>query len=105
MKEKILGVTGHRPPKLAASPECYSDKVLKALIKLAVKHLRELQPSKVITGMALGWDTKIAIAALHLEIPVTAAVPFEGQESKWPEPSRVRYHKLLKKLNKMMEKL
>lgn len=95
---KILGVTGHRPQKLAPMPDCYSDEVLKALIKLALKKLRELEPDKVITGMALGWDTACAIAALHLGVPIVAAVPFQGQESKWPTQSQKRYHRLLEKI-------
>jgi uncharacterized phage-like protein YoqJ len=100
VKNKVVGVTGHRPQKLAASPDCFGDKVLKQLIKLALKSLRELEPRQVITGMALGWDFAIAIAALHLEIPIIAAVPFEGQDSKWPEQSRIRYKNILKKITR-----
>ncbi|MGB3204763.1 MAG: SLOG family protein [Crinalium sp.] len=94
---RILGVTGHRPKKLKVT-NAYSDEVLKALMRVALKHLRELEPCQVITGMALAWDTASAIAALHLEIPVVAAIPFEGQELSWPEPSQVRYHKILNKI-------
>ncbi|MGB3206178.1 MAG: SLOG family protein [Crinalium sp.] len=104
---RILGVTGHRPKKLKVTNP-YSDEVLKALMNVALKHLRELEPCQVITGMALAWDTACAIAqarsqsfaALHLEIPVVAAVPFEGQELSWPKPSQIRYHKLLRKIEK-----
>ena len=97
---KILGVTGHRLNKLAPANVCYSDEVLKDLIRLALKKLRELEPCQVITRMALGWDCAIAIAALYLEIPIVAAVPFEGQESQWPEQSQVRYQKILRKIER-----
>ncbi|AFZ11366.1 hypothetical protein Cri9333_0392 [Crinalium epipsammum PCC 9333] len=96
---KIVGVTGHRPQKLAPANVCYSDEVLKQLTRLALIHLRKLEPCQVITGMALGWDCAIAIAALHLEIPVVAAVPFEGQELQWPEQSQIRYKKILRKIS------
>lgn len=32
--------------------------------------------------MALGWNTALALAAIELGIPLTAAVPFEGQKRK-----------------------
>ena len=93
-----MGVTGHRPHKLAPKPACYSDETLKQLIKLAYRHLKKLQPKQVVTGMALGWDMAIAIAALKLDIPVMAAVPFKGQESKWPLISQKRYRLILEKI-------
>jgi len=98
-KGKILGVTGHRPSKLATK-DCYSDAVLKQLTRLAHRHLSRMQPNKVITGMALAWDTGVAIAALMLEIPVVAAVPFEGQEGKWPPQAQRRYRNLLAKIER-----
>jgi len=60
-KQLVVGVTGHRPSKLGTE-DCYSDETLKKLTKLAYRNLKQLQPSKVITGMALGWDTGVAIA-------------------------------------------
>jgi len=93
----VIGVTGHRPSKLAKQ-NCYSDETLKKLTRLAYQNLKKLQPNKVITGMALGWDTGVAIAALLLNIPVVAAVPFDGQESRWPPDAQRRYRRLLEKI-------
>lgn len=45
--------------------------------------------------MALGWDQALADAAIKLGIPFEAAVPFEGQESKWPVDSQRYYRRLL----------
>ena len=45
--------------------------------------------------MALGWDTAWAISALRLGVPLVAAVPFAGQESRWPPEARARYRALL----------
>lgn len=45
-----------------------------------------------------GYDARIAIAeaTLSLEIPLVAAIPFEGQERRWPEKSQAHYQLLLK---------
>ena len=87
----ILGVTGHRPYVWNY------DRVKSELLqKLVAKTLRALEPAKVITGMALGFDQEVALACYRLKIPFIAAVPFEGQSSKWPKPSRAMYDALLK---------
>lgn len=57
--------------------------------------LSEEPPDEVISGMALGFDMIWAEEALELEIPVHAAVPFEGQERTWPKASQARYRALL----------
>ena len=49
----------------------------------------------MISGMALGWDTAWAIAALQCGISLHAAVPFQGQERKWPEAAQQRYRDIL----------
>jgi len=45
--------------------------------------------------MALGWDTAVAIAALRGGIPLVAAVPFQGQEARWPAAAQKRYRDIL----------
>lgn len=45
--------------------------------------------------MALGTDQWAAWAAMELNIPFIAAVPFEGQESKWPKESQQKFKILL----------
>ena len=51
--------------------------------------------------MALGWDTVWAEALIELEVPFLAAIPFEGQESRWPQESQKKYHDLLKKADRV----
>jgi uncharacterized phage-like protein YoqJ len=87
----IWAATGHRPDKLGG----YSDDAQHKLIVLACKFLIESKPSRVITGMALGWDTAIAEACVRFNVPFIAAVPFEGQEQRWPEAAQARYRILL----------
>lgn len=91
----ILGITGHRPHKLAPKPQCYRKEFRIELTQFAMSLLEEIQPDQVISGMALGWDQAAAIAAIKLEIPLIAAVPFSGQESQWPEASQKLYQKIL----------
>ena len=87
----VIAATGHRPPKLGG----YDEKTRRALGALATEHLRYARPAKVISGMALGWDQAVAAACVVLQIPFVAAVPFEGQEARWPDESQDRYRRLL----------
>jgi uncharacterized phage-like protein YoqJ len=85
----VIGATGHRPHKLGG----YGDDRMELLIGIAETAIDGY--GKVISGMALGWDTAVAIAAVRKGIPFIAAVPFIGQESRWPEESRNVHNNLL----------
>lgn len=85
---KIVFCTGHRPDYVGG----YSDQALEYLVETAKAALMELQPDKVIVGGAVGWDTACALACIDLNIPYILAVPFEGQESRWPEKSQKVYN-------------
>lgn len=99
----IVAATGHRPTKLTKGGlfKPYSDEQFKALTELAKTWLRENDPDQAISGMALGWDQAIAQAATELLIPWWAAVPFHGQESKWPKASQKYYQSLILGAEKM----
>lgn len=86
----IIAGTGHRPDKLGG----YSVEVNQKLLKVALDNLEGV--TKVISGMALGWDTALAHAARMKGIPFIAAVPFFGQERMWPKVSQDSYHDMLK---------
>ncbi len=45
--------------------------------------------------MALGWDQAVALAAFTLNIPFVAAIPFNGQESRWTKAQIEYYRGLL----------
>lgn len=81
----ILGTTGHRQLEHPAEK----------LVEVAIGFLTKLQPSCVITGMALGWDTLMAEVCFHIGIPFIAAIPFVGQESKWSMEQQKTYRNLL----------
>lgn len=87
----ILAGTGHRPNKLGG----YGTGTTERLVKLATKYLVELKPDVVISGMALGWDQALALAATQQDIEWWAYVPFKGQDNFWPPKSKELYHILL----------
>lgn len=89
-----IGITGHRPPGLGCSYDIPNPTYEKVYAALQSK-FHELAPEKIISGMALGTDQWAAWAAMELDIPFIAAVPFEGQESKWPEDSKRKFKTLL----------
>lgn len=87
-----IAATGHRPNKLGGYHNTEADNRLRLT---AHRYLSKTQPAVVITGMALGWDQRVAEAALLAGIPFVAAVPFAGQESKWPPRAQRVYRELL----------
>lgn len=95
----IIAATGHRPNKAGG----YDDAVAARLQGLTHAYLRNaihqygVDEITAISGVALGWDTAYALAALDLDIPLICAVPFKGQESKWPEKSQEIYRNILSK--------
>ena len=94
----IFSATGHRLPKLGG----YSDKVFVRLVGLATDYLISTMPDEAISGMALGWDQAWAQAAIDMHIPLTCAIPCNGQESQWPHKSQVQYRAILSKAAKIV---
>lgn len=86
----IWAATGHRPNRLGG----YSERQRLRLVRFAEAILERIMPEKIYTGMALGWDQAVAAAALNLDIPFVAVIPFRGQETKWPVESKNRFHVL-----------
>ncbi len=102
----IITATGHRPNKLGG----YSPTTEQALYNLARGWL-EVQlgsttdesekPRAVISGLALGWDTAVALAALDLNIPLIAAIPFPNQPSRWPTQSVLTWSNIKQRATKV----
>ena len=93
----IVAGTGHRPDKLGG----YGASTVRRLTLFARFVLEGVGPDGVISGMALGWDMALAEAALDLGIPLLAALPFRGQEARWPEASQARYRGLLARASRI----
>jgi hypothetical protein len=96
--ELVLAGTGHRPQILGG----YSQSVSNKLFKLALVEIEELNPTKVIAGGALGWDTAIAQAALELDIPLELHIPCLNYESRWPIYSQLKYKDILNKASNVL---
>lgn len=93
--QRIVAFTGHRPDKLGGYK--LPNPVYVGVCKQIQTTLRNYQPTKVISGMALGVDQWAAVVAYRMGIPFLAAIPFEGQEKAWPEKSQKTY-RLLRRL-------
>ena len=89
----VVAVTGHRPNKLGGydTPNPLYDLVVKGLVEAFEK----LKPEFVISGMAIGVDQWAAEICINMKIPFVAALPFAGQEGKWPPKSQAKYHWIL----------
>jgi uncharacterized phage-like protein YoqJ len=90
----VIAVTGHRPDAIN-SDYTYTTKPWQNIKTELAAVFTEQGATRIITGMALGVDTVAAQVAQRLYIPYTAAVPFKGQENRWPESSKVLYRALL----------
>jgi len=93
----IISAAGHRPEKLkaynqAAYPGSFT---YDRLIDLSTQIIKRREATHVISGMSLGFDMAVAQAAIEINVPFVAAIPFEGQESNWPKESQDYYHQLL----------
>lgn len=95
----IICATGHRPEKIGG----YREGARIKLRELAIAYLGIQRPEKAISGMALGWDTAFAEAAIILRIPLIAAVPFPGQERMWPQPSQATFQFILSQAAEVVE--
>ena len=91
LRGRTVAGTGHRPQKLLG----FGARANSTLRRFTLAWLEALRPERVISGMALGWDQALATAAVELAIPFVAAVPFKGQEARWPESSQREYQALL----------
>lgn len=88
----FVAATGHRPDKLGGY-DFYNP--TREWVRYRIRQeLAKLNPIACISGMALGVDQDFAWVAMSMGIPVLAAIPFEGQESRWPESSQAFYRDL-----------
>lgn len=97
-QNRIVVATGHRPDKCGG----FTSAAQLLLKQTAIDWLAALNPRGAISGMALGWDTAIVQACLHLGLPYVACIPFRGQESQWPSSSRRAYHDYLRHAAKVI---
>jgi uncharacterized phage-like protein YoqJ len=102
----IIAATGHRPDKLGGYGST-AQAVVYQFAKYALKKHGLQHPDlnfnvTVMSGMALGWDQAVALAAISLGLPLIAAIPFVGQEKKWPVPAQRIYQGILQKAKEVV---
>lgn len=83
----IVGVIGHRPQKI----DNWDAKAFSRLADLAAAAFLKWGATRVLTGMARGWDQACAQAAAESGIPFVAVIPFEGQDSNWSKRDKEQY--------------
>jgi uncharacterized phage-like protein YoqJ len=94
MEGPVVSGTGHRPEKFGGYGK---NPTAVEVVARTKSELVRLRPSKVLSGMALGFDQWLAWLCVRQGIPFEACLPFEGQELVWKDPNaRARYHELLK---------
>jgi uncharacterized phage-like protein YoqJ len=86
----VVAATGHRPHKLPQS-------IWSWIHAQTGEKLIQLEPTYVISGMALGYDQIFAYVALHLGVPLLTAVPCRDQDRVWSPEQRRLYFELLKR--------
>src|SRR5258708_9084404 len=96
-----MGFTGHRklPDNNAEykTPAAIYEFVSNSIERV----LTDLKPSNAISGMAIGSDTIAAEVCLKLNIPLILAIPFRGQELRWPKEAQEKYNQILKQAKKL----
>lgn len=97
-RASVIAATGHRPNKVGG----YGVEAQGRLVSIARGYLQREKPDRVISGMAQGWDTAWALAALNLDIPLTAAVPFEDQTFVWPAEAQRRWRRILDRAQRVV---
>lgn len=89
----IWGCTGHRPERVGG----YDAASLTVLVRTALDWLDTARPTRVISGMALGWDQAVAMACIETGVPLVAAIPYRGHGANWPARSYELYKRMLEK--------
>lgn len=95
MSQTIV-VTGHR--KLAGSyyPNSLWHVLYQSTLDILRRHREKYDgDTRLITGMALGFDMLCAQTALEVGFRVVPYVPFVGQDSRWPPDSVSLYNSIL----------
>lgn len=100
-RDKAVCFTGHRPTKLGGYNES-NPTAQHVKQRLRDEILRAIDDgyTTFISGMALGVDMWAAEIVLSLRstnptLKLVAAVPFDGQERKWPTQSQVRWRDIV----------
>lgn len=100
MSEYACCFTGHRPRNFPFAPDGLRPEMVRAAIRKQIIRLADEGYREFISGMCDGVDQWAAAEVLALQpdypgMRLVAAIPFEGQESRWALPVQREYQRLL----------
>lgn len=98
--DKTCCFTGYRPHRFAFSPDGLRPEQVQAALGQQIRRLYDEGIRTFISGMSTGVDLWAAAEVVALcqtcpDIRLVAAVPFAGQESRWPMVQQKEYRRLL----------
>lgn len=98
--DKTCCFTGYRPHRFAFSPEGLRPEQVQEALGEQIRRLYQEGFRTFITGMSAGVDLWAAAEVLALrqvcpDVRLVAAVPFAGQESRWPMALQREYRRVL----------
>ena len=97
---QICCFTGYRPHRFSFSPDGLRPQQVRDALAEQIRALYAEGVRTFISGMSTGVDlwaaaAVVELAAEHPDVRLLAAVPFEGQESRWPLADRREYQRIL----------
>jgi uncharacterized phage-like protein YoqJ len=97
---RVCCFTGYRPHRFDFSPDGLRPEQVQAALGQCIRHLYNEGYRTFISGMSAGVDLWAAAEVLSLQkqdatVVLLAAVPFAGQESRWPIPLQREYRRVL----------
>lgn len=96
---RIVAGTGHRPQHLTVDEAEWGRAQLPSVLRRLHRH----HGTRVIrSGLALGWDTWLAVAALEAGIQLHAHVPFPQQADIWSKADRMLWQSLIQRAAKVV---
>lgn len=96
----IIAGTGHRPNKLGKEYD-YRGPITRYIVSELKRYFTIYKPTDVNSGLALGFDTMLAVLAIKLGIRLWAYIPLKGQELVWNKESQDLYHWILIRAHKI----
>lgn len=96
MREQTIHLTGHRPTGLGGyDKDSEENKWLLETADSLFRAFKVLGYTRLVSGMALGWDQWGLEIGTLFGFYTIAAVPCAEQERTWPDESQQKYHELL----------
>lgn len=97
---KTCCFTGYRPHRFAFSPDGLRPEQVQAALGEQIRRLYQEGIRIFISGMSAGVDLwaaaeVLALRQLYPDVQLVAAIPFTGQESRWPIPIQREYRRIL----------